>query len=376
MRTCQATRAAGGTALFLAFAMTAGGDVGLVAFARERGIEVNRLGCTHQPPLRELGRARQHAEQQGREPDDFEVRPNRAQPLDELAACRRRRLHEVDEIRRAGEVIHVGTDHAGAGRHVQHAQRRLPAADRHVPRAHFATEPPRRVKIVEVHQRAGPDDLDLDAEVAAELRREHLGFRLAPHVRAALQVAGVDRCAFVDHAAVAGLDHRQAADVQHGLHARRRAAFDQQLRRRDRVALLLGLAAARLRRAVHDRVDALERLRGEPAREIAGDVLHAGHPRRRRRHAARHRPHGIAGVAQLLDHSPPEEPGAAGDQHHASPGRRRHSRRPRSRAAPAPPLASGARRDRGPAPICSQMSTVSRIDCGVIGGAVRDVMPS
>jgi hypothetical protein len=76
--------------------------------------------------------------------------------------------------------------------------------------------------------------------------------------------------------------------VQHRFHAGRRAAFDQQLRRRDRIALLLGLAAARFRGAVDDRVDALECFPAEPACEIARDVVHARHARRRSRHAPRH----------------------------------------------------------------------------------------
>ena len=77
---------------------------------------------------------------------------------------------------------------------------------------------------------------------------------------------------------------------------------------------------------MHDRLDAVERVGTQTARQVADDVLDARNARRRRRHAARHRPHSIAGVAQFLDSPAAEQSRTAGDKNDPVPCGWRHSR--------------------------------------------------
>ena len=187
------------------------------------------------------------------------------------------------------------------------ARRLGPTATKTAPM--LAAQASRRLELGVVHERAEPDHLDAQAGVGRQLDREQLGFGLAPDVGAAAQVAGVDRRRLGDDAAVARHQHGDAADVDQVLRAGLDRRFDHVARRPDRVALVLGLAAGGLGGAVHDRGDARAHRRRERPRQIGGDVVDAGEPRRPGRHAPAEGADGVAGVAQLLDHGAAEEAG-------------------------------------------------------------------
>ena len=204
--------------------MTCAGDVGAIALAGERRVDVDRLLAAERDPLHQLQRAAERPQQPAREPVELEVRPVRLEAVGELATRRRRRLDQVDERRRGGEVLRRRSgSRAPAVPTSQTLSGVLLAADGDEVRAQLAAEPAGRMEGGVVDERTRPDDLDVEAALGRELRDEQLRLRLAPDVGPAPQVPGVERRRLVEDAAdlVPRLDDREAADVD-ALRARRR----------------------------------------------------------------------------------------------------------------------------------------------------------